>query len=91
MKKGPTTLLNLTEIDAGSTFKLICTRGEVVPGDILNIGNPNCRIKVQKPIHEFIDDWCQQGPAHHIALGVGDLTRRLESFAEGMGFDCNFI
>ena len=91
MQKGPITLLNMTEFDAGSTFKLICTRGEVVTGDILNIGNPNCRIKVQKPIHEFMEDWCQQGPGHHIALGLGDHTSKLKSFAEAMGFDCNFI
>ncbi len=91
MKKGPITLLNLTEFDAGNKFKLICTKGEVIPGDILKIGNPNCRIKVQKPIHEFINDWCQQGPGHHIALGVGDHIQKLESFAEGMGFDCTFV
>jgi len=91
MKKGPITLLNLTEFGAGNTFKLICTRGEVIPGDILNIGNPNCRVRVQKPIHEFIDDWCQQGPEHHIALGVGDHIQKLESFAEGMGLEFSFI
>jgi len=87
MKLGPVTLLNLTQFDpACDTFKLICAVGEVVPGDILNIGNPNCRIRVKKPIHEFFDAWCQEGPCHHIALGVGDVSSEIEGFAEAMGF-----
>jgi hypothetical protein len=85
---GPVTLLNLTQFDSGDTFKLIYTVGEVIPGDVLNIGNPNCRVRVMKPIHDFINDWCQQGPCHHIALGIGDHAGEIESFAEGMGFRC---
>ena len=88
MKQGPVTLLNLTQFDAGDTFKLIYTTGEVVQGDILNIGNPNCRVKIEGPIHEFFDDWCQQGPCHHIALGLGDRSGEIETFAEAIGFRC---
>jgi len=88
IKKGPATLLNLTQFDAGNTFKLIYTVGEVIPGPILNIGNPNCRFRVKRPIHEFIDAWCQEGPEHHSALGIGDLSREIEAFAEAMKFRC---
>ena len=88
MHLGPVTLVNLTQFDEGSdSFKLIYTRGEVIPGDILAIGNPNCRVRVERPIHEFVDAWCQEGPSHHIALGSGDRGEELEAFAEGMGFD----
>lgn len=83
---GLVTLLNLTQFAAGSTFKLIYTTAEAIPGDILNIGNPNCRIRVSKPIHEFMDAWCQQGPSHHIAIGLGDQSEKLEAFVEGVGF-----
>jgi len=86
MEEGPVTLLNLTQFDAGETFKLIYTVGEIVPGPILGIGNPNCRVRVQKPIHEFMDAWCQQGPAHHIAIGYGDLSEELGIFAESTEF-----
>ncbi len=86
--KGPVTLLNLTQFNAGPTFKLIYTVGEAIPGEILNIGNPNCRVRVAKPIHEFMDAWCQQGPSHHIALGLGDRSHELQTFAEAIGFDC---
>ncbi|MEM7029342.1 MAG: hypothetical protein AAF629_07240 [Chloroflexota bacterium] len=86
MQQGPVTLLNLTQINAGDTFKLIYSVGEVIDGTILNIGNPNARVKIERPMHEFMDAWCQQGPSHHIALGVGDHSLGLNAFAEAMGF-----
>ena len=86
MEEGPVTLLNLTQFDAGEKFKLIYTVGEIVPGSVLSIGNPNCRVRLQRPLHEFMNDWCQQGPAHHIAIGYRDLSEELEIFAESMGF-----
>lgn len=86
MKEGPVTLLNLTQFDAGETFKLIYSVGEIIPGPILSIGNPNCRVRVCRPIHEFMDAWCQQGPSHHIAIGYGDQSTALEIFADAMKF-----
>jgi len=88
MRHGPVTLLNLTQFGVDDTFKLIYTVGEAVDGDILNIGNPNCRVKLRRPLHEFFDAWCQQGPCHHIALGMGDRTGELAAFAEGAGLLC---
>jgi L-arabinose isomerase len=85
---GPVTLLNLTQFAAGATFKLIYTTAEAIPGDILNIGNPNCRIRLSRPIHELMDAWCQQGPSHHIAIGLGDQAQQLEAAAEALGFQC---
>jgi len=84
VKQGPVTLLNLSQFDAGESFKLVHTTAEVIPGEILRIGNPNCRVRLSRPIHEFIDAWCQQGPAHHVALGIGDVGRQIETFAEAM-------
>ncbi len=86
MPEGPVTLLNLTQFGAGDTFKLLYTIGEIIPGAILNIGNPNARVQIARPLHEFIDAWCQQGPSHHIALGVGDHGPALEAFAEAIHF-----
>ena len=86
MKEGPVTLLNLTQYNAGESFKLVYAIGEIIPGPILSIGNPNCRVKVSTPIHEFIDAWCQHGPSHHIAIGYGNRSKELEIFAEAMNF-----
>lgn len=87
VKEGPVTLLNLTQFYEGDCFKLIYSIGEVIPGPILCIGNPNCRVRVAKPIPQFINDWSQQGPCHHFAMGYGDRSAQLETFAEVMGFD----
>ena len=86
MKQGPVTMLNLTQFDAGERFKLVYAVGEVIPGPVLQIGNPNCRVRLQRPIHDFMDAWCQQGPSHHMAVGYGDLGQELEIFAEAMKF-----
>jgi L-arabinose isomerase len=88
IRKGPVTLMNLTQFNSGDTFKLIYSVGEAISGDILSIGNPNCRVRVNKPLDEFMNMWCQQGPSHHIALGVGDYSSEIETFAEAMGFIC---
>lgn len=88
MNKGPCTLLGLTQFGVEKTFKLIYTIGEVIQGDILSIGNPNCNVKLEKDLNTFFNDWCQQGPEHHIALGVGDFSGEIEAFAEKMGFEC---
>ncbi len=84
MEQGPVTLLNLSEHTSASNnrFKLIYSIGEVIPGSVLSIGNPNCRIRLEHPFPEFFERWCQEGPEHHIALGRGDLSAALESFAE---------
>ncbi len=86
MATGMVTLLNITQFGEMDTFKLLYTVGEIVPGPILKIGNPNCRVKVKMPLHEFIDQWCQAGPSHHIVLGYGDKSVAIETFAESMGF-----
>lgn len=88
MKLGTCTILNLTQVGTEKTFKLIYTVAEIVPGDILNIGNPNCRIRMSKNIPDFYNDWCIQGPGHHSALGIGDLSKEIEAFAEAMDFEC---
>ena len=67
-------------------FELIYAVGEIVKGLVLSIENPNCRVRLQRPFHEFMDDWCQQGPTHHIAIGYRDLSEELEIFAESRGF-----
>jgi L-arabinose isomerase len=86
VQEGPVTLVNLTQFGAGDTFKLVYSVGEVIPGPVLNIGNPNCRVRVSRPLHEHMDAWCQQGPSHHVGLGLDDHSLALETFAEAMGF-----
>ena len=55
---------------------------------MLRIGNPNCRVRLARPIHDFMQAWCREGPVHHTALGLGDLGDAVESFAEALGLRC---
>lgn len=88
MRKGACTLLNLTQFGTSKTYKLIYTTGEIIDGDILHIGNPNCRVRVEKPIPQFFNEWCKQGPGHHSALGIGDYSAEINAFADKMDWEC---
>jgi len=85
-REGPVTLLNLTQNNAGQTFNIIYTTGEIVKGPVLGIGNPNCRVRLRKPIQEFMNEWCQHGPSHHVVIGYGDRSLEIEVAAESLGF-----
>jgi L-arabinose isomerase len=70
VKTGPITILGLTQTAAGR-FKMIAAEGESIPGPILRIGNTNSRLRFALPPAQFVNRWCEQGPTHHCALGVG--------------------
>ena len=56
-------------------------RAESVPGERLRIGNTNSLIRFTLPPAAWINAWCQEGPTHHGALGVGHVANRLEKIA----------
>jgi L-arabinose isomerase len=79
VKTGPVTLLGMTQTAEGS-LKMLSAEGESIPGPILRIGNTNSRLRFPLAPWEFVNRWCQQGPTHHCALGVGhvgDLIRKV--------------
>jgi L-arabinose isomerase len=86
VKFGPVTMVNLTSTREGR-LKMIVAAGESIPGAILAIGNPNSRIRFGRPVAEFFDLWCNEGPSHHVALGVGDLRGKLRKTARVMGIE----
>ncbi len=87
LRPGPATILNLTQ-SGSDTFTMLYSTVEVLEGEVLHIGNPNARIRVARPIHEFIEAWCQHGPSHHVAIGYGDRSLELNAFADACGFGC---
>jgi L-arabinose isomerase len=86
LRPGPATLVSLAQDRGGDSFKILYSVAEILEGEVLSIGNPNCRVRVSRPIHEFVDAWCQEGPSHHVAIGYGDDSMALESFAGSCGF-----
>jgi L-arabinose isomerase len=87
VKHGPVTLLSVVETGDGR-LKLLVAQAESVAGPILEIGNTNSRYRFSIGARDFITQWNSHGPAHHCAVGVGDIGSKLEKFAALLGIEC---
>jgi L-arabinose isomerase len=70
VKTGPITIFGVTQTRDGQ-LKMLAAEGESLPGPTLKIGNTNSRLKFALPPAAFMNAWCEEGPTHHCALGVG--------------------
>jgi L-arabinose isomerase len=86
VKLGPVTLLSVVETGAGK-LKLLVAEGESVAGPILEIGNTNSRYRFSPGARQFVDDWNRQGPAHHCAVGVGQIAHKIEKLGLLLGVE----
>jgi L-arabinose isomerase len=80
VKLGPITILCLTQT-ADGRLKLLAAQGESIPGDTLQIGNTNSRLKFALDPASFMNAWAEQGPTHHCALGVGHQLAKIRKLA----------
>ncbi|MBZ0302945.1 MAG: L-fucose/L-arabinose isomerase family protein [Anaerolineae bacterium] len=80
VKTGPVTILGLTQT-ADGRLKLLAAEGESIPGDTLQIGNTNSRLKFRLDPATFMNEWAEQGPTHHCALGVGHQLNKIKRLA----------
>ncbi|OOQ58775.1 arabinose isomerase [Mucilaginibacter pedocola] len=83
---GPVTLLSVVETGKGSLCFLVA-EGESVPGPILEIGNTNSRYKFSIGARNFVENWNQHGPAHHCAIGKGNLASRIKKLGSMLGIE----
>jgi L-arabinose isomerase len=86
VKYGPVTILGVTQTRAGN-LKMLVAEGESIPGPILRIGNTNSRLKFSLGPADFMNRWCQEGPTHHCALGVGHVKGEIRRVARLMGLE----
>jgi len=80
VKHGPVTILSVVETKNGK-LKFLIAEGESVPGPILKIGNTNSRYKFTIGARQFVEKWSQEGPAHHMAIGVGHIASKITKLA----------
>lgn len=80
VKYGPVTILGMTQT-ADGRLKMVAAEGESIPGETLQVGNTNSRIRFSLDPAEFIDQWSMQGPTHHCALGIGHQLGKIRKLA----------
>ena len=86
VKNGPITILGCTQT-ADGRLKFIAAEGESLPGPTFRIGNTNSRLRFSQPPAEFFEAWCEHGPTHHVALGVGHVADEVVKLAALLGLD----
>jgi L-arabinose isomerase len=90
VKTGPVTILTVTQT-ADGRLKLLTAEGESLPGPTLRVGNTTSRIAFPLPPAEFINRWCNYGPTHHCALGVGHHAARIAKVARLLGLEVSHV
>jgi L-arabinose isomerase len=90
VKHGPVTLLSVVQAGGGRLL-LLTAEGESVPGPVLQIGNTNSRYCFSVGAKAFMNDWSRAGPAHHCAIGVGHIARKIEKLGAMLGIDVRKI
>ncbi len=86
VKHGPVTLLSVVQ-RAGGRLSLLVAEGESVEGPVLQIGNTNSRYRFSIGAKKFMNDWSKAGPAHHCAIGVGHIARKIEKLGALIKFE----
>ena len=86
LKAGPVTLLSIN-VDRNGKFRMIAAEGVSIAGEIPQTGNTNTRVSFGCPVCEFLSRWCEAGPTHHLALGIGHHMETLRKFSKMSGLD----
>lgn len=80
VKTGPVTILGMTQT-ADGRLKLLAAEGESIPGERLQIGNTNSRLRFGLDPATFMNAWSEEGPTHHCALGIGHQVGKIKKIA----------
>jgi len=81
IKHGPVSLVSLVQTSE-SKYKILIAEGEVLPGQRLQNGSVNSRIKFSSGIEEFFSNWVKEGPSHHSTLCPGHYSSALSKFSK---------
>lgn len=90
VKTGPITILGITQT-ADGRLKMLAAEGESIPGDTMQIGNTNSRLKFGLDPASFMNRWCEEAPTHHCALGVGHQLGKIRKLARLLNLELAVI
>ena len=90
LKNGPITLLSCS-VGKNGRMKLVLAEGESMPGEIPQTGNTNTKCHFPIPVTRFLERWCEAGPTHHLALGIGSHSEEIRLFAAMMDIELEEI
>ncbi|MBR0464646.1 MAG: L-fucose/L-arabinose isomerase family protein [Clostridia bacterium] len=91
LKAGPITMLSINYQPNGR-FRLIAATGISEEGRIPQTGNTNTRVVIPNcDVTDFIARWCEAGPTHHLALGIGNHLPEIRAFARIMNVDLTIV
>ncbi|GGB29849.1 L-arabinose isomerase [Flexivirga endophytica] len=86
VRRGPVTTFGIAQLRDG-TFRFVASRGEVVPGPLLQIGNTTSRVDFGCDPGVWTDAWSATAISHHWALAVGDILPQLRNVADLLGIE----
>jgi L-arabinose isomerase len=72
---------------ADGNLKMIAAEGTCIDGPTFRIGNTNSRLKFPLGPADFMNKWCEEGPTHHCALGIGHQVDKLKKFSRLSGIE----
>jgi L-arabinose isomerase len=85
VRTGPITNLGITQTRDGR-LKAISNQGMATDGEILRIGNTMTPVKFPKSPNDFMNEWFEMGPTHHVAMSVGHNTSQFRKAASLLGW-----
>lgn len=88
-KPGPITIGHF--IDDQKGYRMLISGGEILDIPPLSVGEINLRVKVEKPVKEYIAELLYHGFAHHCLVVYGDIREELSFIADLMGVGKVFI
>jgi len=88
-KPGPVTLGHF--IDDQKGYRMLISGGEILDLPPLSVGEVNLRVKVEKPVKEYIAELLYHGFPHHCMVVYGDVREQLSFMADLMGINKVFI
>ena len=90
VKLGPVTLLSVIET-APARLAFLVAEAESVRGPILEIGNTNSRYRFKIGAREFTNKWNAYGPAHHCAVGIGNVAEKIRKLGLLLGIETHQV